>query len=133
MSSGELVKKLRLLKSRLLDLRSYHYLSKNSKKKAENKLRIGFIVQMPEIWDKELDVYEEMKSRENIEVVLLVVPMFDFSLDKQDVSYQDNYFIKNYPDSIKAVNPDGSVIDIKRLKLDCIFFSVLMTFIFRKS
>lgn len=120
----ELIKKpIKKGRNVFFDLRAAKYLSKTSKDQRNSEIiRIAFIVQMAEIWDKEIDVYEELTSRENIETVLLVVPPYNFSKSQIGLSYDNNYFIEKFPNAIKAVNPDGSVIDIKKMNLNYVFY-----------
>ena len=109
-------------KESLADMNAAKYIKKNLEKKIGKKVKVGFIVQMPAVWDKEVDVYNEMKKRDNIETFLLVVPPYDFANKKFNFSYENNYFIENYPEAIKAIDPSGKVIDIKKLGLDYLFF-----------
>lgn len=100
----------------------YLHLVNQNKEKKKNKIKIGFIVQLPEIWDKSVDVYNEMKTRNNVEVVLLTVPPYDLSEGKLGKSYENNYFLETYPDAIRAIDDNGRVIDIEALKLDYVFY-----------
>ena len=102
-------------KESLADMKAAKYIKNNLEKKIGKKVKVGFIVQMPAVWDKEVDVYNEMKKRDNIETFLLVVPPYDFANKKFNFSYENNYFIENYPEAIKAIEPSGKVIDIKKL------------------
>lgn len=88
------------------------------------KMKVGFIVQMTEIWDKQEPVFEYMKQNPNIDTSLIVVPPYDFENNAVTKDYSDNYFINNYPDDcIKAFNADGSLIKIQDYEFDYIFFS----------
>lgn len=92
------------------------------KNPVKSKPRVGFLVQMPEVWDKELDVYNELKSRESVDVVMIVVPPFDIKFQKLESGYEDNYFIKEYPDAIRGIGDNGKPIDIEKLELDYVFY-----------
>ena len=109
-------------KNGLLNLRSAYYLGRTKKRPHSDKIRAGFIVQMSEIWDKEEPVYSVLKNHSGTEVFLLAVPKWDFETQQTVNDYSGNYFIKNYPDAIRAINPDGTVIDTDSLNADYIFY-----------
>lgn len=54
--------------------KTYFYLKRISKKKTikDRPIRVGFIVQMPEIWDKEYPVYKAMVERNDFMPYLIV-------------------------------------------------------------
>lgn len=106
----------------LLDCEATYYLKKAGNRNKKSIIRIGFIVQMAEIWDKEIGIYDELKSRANVETVLIVVPPYDLKTSENSLSYDNNYFLKRYPDAVKALHRDGSVINIQELHLDYVFF-----------
>lgn len=112
----------RIIRGFALNLRPFYYLKKQSQKKTSGKVKVGFIVQMPELWDKEVDIYDEMKKRDNIEVQLIVVPYTDYDNPDKTLSYDGNYFIEHYSDAVKAIDVDGNVIDIQGLKFDYVFY-----------
>ena len=113
---------VRFIREPILDIRASYYLKKQSKKKSSGKIKVGFIVQMSEVWDKEVDIYNEMKKRDNIDVYLIVVPYSDYDKPDKTLGYDGNYFIEHYTDVVKAVNADGSVIDINNMAFDYIFY-----------
>lgn len=43
------------------------------------KIKVGFLVQMPEIWSKQEQVYQTMLTDDRFEPVLIIIPKFDFS------------------------------------------------------
>ena len=100
-------------------LKSTKFISTRPKK---DVIKVGFIVQVPEIWDKEIDVYNEMLKRDNIDVKLIVVPPFDFEKWELSYDYYNNYFIDNFDNTIKAVDENKDVIDIETLGFDYIFY-----------
>ena len=73
---------LRPVKNYLLDQRAAYYLRKVSKRKhdKDKPLKVGFIVFEPETWDKLQPVYEELMSRNKIDVRIIVVPSYDQEL-----------------------------------------------------
>ena len=97
------------------------YILKSSINKNSKCLNVGFIVQMPEIWDKQIDVYKNLSARENINVFLFVVPDYDYASDKVKEEYDNNYFIKKYPEAIKVVQ-NGKWLDLREYRLDYLFY-----------
>jgi len=84
MSISELPKRAvnkmyRIISASILDIKARKNL-KNIKNKKTKKDRINvlFIVQMPELWDKQKRVFELMKDNERFEPRLLIVPKYDF-------------------------------------------------------
>ena len=112
---------IRVVTDTLYDYRASYYLKRQSNID-RNHIKVGFIVQMTEVWDKEVDIYNEMKTRKNVDTFLLVVPPFDFANKKNTFSYENNYFINNYSEAIKVINSNGSIIDINSMKLDYVFY-----------
>ena len=70
------------------------------KKNKNNKIKVGFLVQMAEIWDKEAPVYEKMVSDNRFDVYLIIVPHYDLSTNKlSKYSTEKYYFLRKYPDA----------------------------------
>lgn len=82
-------------------------------------IRVGFIVQMAEIWDKESPIYDAMTKDDKFKPEIIIVPPYDLTNKTVTTSYEDNYFLKNYPDAIKAY--DGGWIDLKPKEYDYVF------------
>lgn len=112
------------VKSRINNVKVRTYLKKNIYSKgSSSKIKIAFIVQMPEVWDKQRTVYEKMKENESIDVKLLVVPAFDFEKDIVcEYGTEREYFKSRYGDITEAVSSDGKVIDLKACGFDYIFY-----------
>ena len=122
-SIKKLIKKpVRIIGERVLDLRSAYYIKRNIRAKNTGVIRIGFIVQMAEVWDKEVRIYEELRTRADVKTFLIVVPPYDLKTDKNTLSYENDPFLSIYPEAIKALQPDGNWIDIKKFNLDYVFF-----------
>lgn len=81
----------------ILDLRSVYYLKKNyNKAPHDGKIKVGFIVQMPELWDKQSSVYIRMCGDTRFEPWLIIVPKYDFENSRiGDYSSEKNFFISN--------------------------------------
>ena len=103
---------------------AYKFLKKHSERHGDKdkKIKVVFIVQMAEIWDKEIDVYKELKSRGNVEMVMLVVPEYDFAHKRLSNNYEGNYFLKNYPEAIRVLDSYGKTINLKEYEPDYVFF-----------
>ena len=100
-------------------LRKYFRAYKNS---GNEKLRIGFIVQLYALFDKQQALYELVRDREDCEAFLFVVPedrWSDFSVPND---YTDNRFLEHYPEAIRAHREDGSLISLEDYGLDYLFY-----------
>lgn len=104
------------------DLRSAYYIRKKTKKKHDKnrKIRVAFIAQMPEVWDKEEPVYEAMIRDSRFKVQLIVVPPYNLVEKKVGIDYTNNYFMDKYTRAIKAYN-NGRWIDLYG-RYDYIFY-----------
>lgn len=109
-----------LLKQDAKALKTIKKVKRNSLDK--KKIRIAFIVQMPEIWDKIKPVYEELNNR-NIETVLIIVPQFDFKEKKIREYYgkELDYFSGISYNYIKAFD-NGNWINIDFSKFNYVFY-----------
>ena len=91
--------------------------------KSENPtVKVGFLVQMVTVWDKQEEIYSEILRRDGMEAFLFVVPEDDWSNQKIENSYDNNYFLNRYSESIKIYNSNGSVIDLTSYNLDYLFY-----------
>ena len=72
---------------------------KKMKKYTESKkIKVGFIVQMPEIWDKEAPVYEAMSIDKRFEVSLIIVPHYNLNESKlESYGEEKEFFMTKYP------------------------------------
>lgn len=117
------IKKIFLFAKNLIpDINARRYLKNVQLNKSNHpRIRVGFIVQLPNIWDKLEGVYEELINNENFDVIMIVVPPFDFSTNELSVLNGDNYFLSNYKNAIRAIDENNNLIDIKKLDLDYVF------------
>lgn len=102
----------------VMDLRASYYVKK--RRTVRGKVKVAFIVQVPSIWDKTQPLYDEMCKNDAFEVSMLVVPTVNQS-NFEKGSYEDNFFIKNYPDAIKIVE----VLETKKISdfhFDYVFY-----------
>lgn len=81
--------------------------------KNRDKIKTGFIVQMPEVWDKEAPLFEAMERDERFDVYLIIVPHFDFSSSKLgQYGEEKTFFCNKYPDAKTILlNKSHDVID----------------------
>ena len=84
-------------------------------------IRVGFIAQMPQVWDKQMQLFDALASDERFTPVIIVVPEYDFTNKHVNKEYKDNYFLKNYSDYCVKAYDEGKWIDIRSLKLDYVF------------
>ncbi len=55
------------------------YILNNKRNKKNQQIKVGFIVQMPEIWDKEAPLFEAMVDDGRFDACLIIVPHYDFA------------------------------------------------------
>ena len=84
------------------DGRANYWLKKQKKKNTGEPIHVAFIVQMPEIWDKEEPVYSAMSVDPRFSVSMLVVPAYNQIHKTIETEYGDNYFLNMYPEAIRT-------------------------------
>jgi len=107
-------------KARLMANRDIQRVLNNTNK--NRPIKIGFIVQMPTLWDKQESVYLEAKSRNNIETFMFVVPEDSWGSLTIDNNYKNNYFLGKYDDAIIIHDKKGNIINIGEYRLDYLFY-----------
>lgn len=95
------------------------------KKKCRDVVRVGFIVQIAGVWDKEKSIFERMCADSRFEPYLIIVPNYDV-INCKVGQYDDDkiYFlneVKNKGDALLAYQK-GSWININELGFDYIFY-----------
>lgn len=113
-------RKLSSIKQEKLAEKNYQLLKTRSS--SNSKIRIGFIVQMPEVWDKEAPLLEALINDERFEVTLLVVPEYDLVAGKVKTEYDSLYFFEKYPEFAKKAFEDGKWVDISTFNFDYVFY-----------
>lgn len=106
------------------DFKSFQKL-KNFKKRQNNpdkKIRVVFLLQMPEVWEKQQIVYEEMKKRDNIETIIFTIPEYDIKTGKHknDIAY--DYAAKEGLTKIIQSKKNGGWVSLEDLKPDYVFY-----------
>ena len=61
-------------------------------------IRVGFIAQMPQVWDKQMMLFDALAADERFEPVIIVVPEYDFTNKYVNKEYNDDYFFDKYSD-----------------------------------
>ena len=62
-------------------------------------IKVGFVVQMPEVWNKQAPVYEEMVRDPRFDPWLIVVPSYNLTTRRREgYGAELVYFRKSYPD-----------------------------------
>lgn len=117
-------KLLRPVKNYLLDQRAAYYLRKVSKRKhdKDKPLKVGFIVFEPETWDKLQPVYEELMSRNKIDVRIIVVPSYDQELKLTTHYGKELEYFRNVNNDCILAYATGKWIDIENDGYDYIFY-----------
>lgn len=104
----------------ILDYRSYRILKVQKRKRYENKeeIKVLFICQMPQLWDKLSGIYEAMLESEIFSPYILAVPenVYDRS---SNVCYE--YFSKKYDHVIDSIE-NGNWHNISKGVYDYIFY-----------
>lgn len=109
------------------NLRNRYYFKRviKSQKNNTGKIRVMFIAQLPEIWDKLSSVFELMDANSKFEVYLVIVPQYD--IDRRCVGeYGDEkeFFKTKYPNVniIDAITVNGEVIDLRKYAPHYVFY-----------
>lgn len=112
------------VRNRYEDSRSSFFLELASKKKhkAEKKIRVAFIVQMPELWDKQRDVYRLMADHSDFDVWMIIVPQYDL-IQKGEEKKKIEYFISECKNNQYLMDKDLKESEFRSLEnFDYIFY-----------
>ncbi|MBO5605813.1 MAG: CDP-glycerol glycerophosphotransferase family protein [Acidaminococcaceae bacterium] len=109
-------------------IKASYYLKRIKRNKIANgsrKIKVGFLVQMQEIWDKQAPVYEKLNLDERFIVSLIVVPPRDFC--KSSYSFEEYekllfFFTKKYPMADIQKAYDKHWLDLSSMGFDYIFY-----------
>ena len=97
--------------------RALFYLSKwneNSSVKKMSRCKVAFLVQLPEVWDKEEPLYDALINNSKFEVRLIVIPPYNMVTGSIEKEYNNNYFLLKYKDALPAYS-NGVWIDLKNI------------------
>ena len=111
------------IKEKIKDDQAKKWLKKVSKKATPGKIiKVGFLVQMSEVWDKQELLYEALSKNKDFETYMIVVPNCDLIKNVVKNHYDDMFFFNKYDNAIKALQEDGRWLDLKKLELDYLFY-----------
>jgi len=105
-----------------------YWVKSHIKNSNEKYIRVIFLVQFPETWNSFKTVYEELKQRENVEVVILCIPKpksnnGEIEYHPDDINESFDYFKNLGIDCVNAFKSDNQWIDIKLLKPDYVIYT----------
>lgn len=89
------------------------------------KIRVGFLVQMQEIWDKQAPVYEKLNSDDRFVVSLIVIPPRDFGISTYSFGKYEKlllFFKTKYPMADIQKAYDKHWLDLSSKGFDYIFY-----------
>ena len=92
---------------------------------SSEKIRVGFLVQMPEIWDKQAPVYEKLNSDARFIVSLIVIPPYDKRMSTYSFEKYENllgFFQMKYPAADIRKAYDKQWLDLSSMGFDYIFY-----------
>ncbi len=117
----------KFLKSIYYDTRASYYLKRNCKHSnilKSKRIRVGFVVQMPQLWDKQSSVYSAMCSDKEFEPFLIIVPFCDIIHNRIDNYGEElNYFIEQCNNGKYILAYNGKDwIDIEKYRFDYFFY-----------
>lgn len=93
--------------------------------KSKIKIKVAFIVQMLELWDKQAPVYEEMSKNPLFETSIILVPAMDmFTWKLKPYADEIQFMSLRYPKAnlIKAVDDEGEILKIEPNQFDYVFY-----------
>lgn len=87
-------------------------------------VKVGFIVQMPEVWDKEKPVFDQMLEDKCFDPIMIIVPAYDFARSIiGNYGKEKQFFIDESKENyILAKKENGSWTDIHPEEFDYIFY-----------
>ena len=106
---------------------SYNYQKIKKEKciKKNSKIRIGFIINMPQVWNSFRTVYEAAKDNDKIEVFLIATPKVQTdsngNLNIVDAGAYD--FCRVIDDKCINAYENEKIFDVENLKLDYVFYT----------
>lgn len=92
----------------------------SNKSKHTSPIKVGFIVQMAEIWDAEAFIYDAMCADPDFSPELVVIPPYNQEKKTVETIYNDNYFLNHYENSVKAF-VNSKWISLKERHYDYVF------------
>ena len=117
----------RLFNRLYLDSRASFYLKRNSKHLHKNQsktIKVGFVVQVPQLWDKQSSVYSAMCRDKTFDPYLVIVPFYDIVNNEIDKYGEElDFFINRCQNGKYLLAKDGDVwVDIEKFDFDYLFY-----------
>lgn len=110
----------------IMGIKSSSHISKLSKinKRRNEKIVVAFIVQVPEIWDKQESLYIRMIEDSKFDTCLVIVPAYDFLEDKiGEYGLELEFFLcKSLGGKCIKAWENGVWKDIRNLGFDYVFY-----------
>ena len=91
----------------------------------DRKIRVAYIVQMPEVWDKQKSFFERLTSDGRFNVCVVIVPPFNPDTRKFGDNENNIRFYKSNCRKCKflnAIDDSGKAIDIRKYRFDYVFY-----------
>lgn len=91
----------------------------------DRKIRVAYIVQMPEVWDKQKSFFERLTSDGRFNVCVVIVPPFNPNTRKFGDNENNIRFYKSNCRKCKflnAIDDSGKAVDIRKYRFDYVFY-----------
>ena len=119
----------RQLKGRITDVfsaaKADHYIKRNAHRTTSGKtIKVGFFVQMPQLWDKQESVYSYMSSDAAFEPWLIIIPAYDFANDRIGEYGDELDYFRSFckDDKYIIAYKNGKWEDLKSCCFDYVFY-----------
>jgi len=110
----------------LREIKANKEIKSSNRKALEKPIRVGFIVQMPEVWDKRKPLFEAMMEDPDFSPMLIVVPEYNLVTEKiGDYGSELSYYQGLYGGEhlIIAKNPEsGEYADLEPFGFHYVFY-----------
>lgn len=105
--------------------KSKYYIDRLSgEKRAHHIIKVGFIVQMPQLWDKQESVYRQMADNSEFDPYLIIIPAYDFVHERMGEYGEELDYFKSQCLNEKCIQAwqDETWINLKDLRFDYLFY-----------
>ena len=115
-----------LIKQRVTkkDIDSFLSLCLLKKKGVKDRITVVFILQMPEIWNKQSLIYQQMKTRTNFHIIILAVPEYNIITNSHNFENNTAYefAVREGMENVIKADKLGDWQDLKELSPDYVFY-----------
>lgn len=114
----------RMISNSVLNGKAEHYIRKMTETPVKDRIKVGFIVQMPELWDKQSSVYAKMAADPDFDVTLIIVPAYDLAAETVgEYSSEKEFFCNACLNGSYILAKDGDrFVDISQEGFDFLFY-----------